>query len=70
MLNLAITTQRKEKINYNVFDNAGRIVMQQSAQVNAGFNNVSLDINKLAAGVYYIKISGITLDKRLQFIKR
>jgi ELWxxDGT repeat protein len=70
MLNLAIKARQKEKINYNIFDNAGRKVMQQSVQVYAGFNNLSLDINKLAAGVYYIKLSGIALDKRLQFVKR
>ena len=46
-VNLTLTVQRKEKLNYQVFDNAGRLVMQQSTDVLAGTNSFALDIAKL-----------------------
>jgi hypothetical protein len=68
-INLAVVASRKEKMDYQVFDNAGRIVMQETKQVLSGINRFSVDINKLSAGVYYIKLSSNSNSKKLQFVK-
>ncbi|MEP7374415.1 MAG: ELWxxDGT repeat protein [Chitinophagaceae bacterium] len=67
---LAITAKRTEKLGYSVFDNAGRIVMQQTSHVLTGANSFTIDINKLPAGVYYLKLSGNSLNEQMQFVKR
>ena len=68
-INLVVVALRKEKMDYQVFDNAGRIVIQETKQVLSGTNRLSVDINKLPAGVYYIKLSSISINKKLQFVK-
>jgi ELWxxDGT repeat protein len=68
-IKLAIVASRKEKMDYQVFDNAGRMVMLETKQVLSGMNRLSVDINKLSAGVYYIKLSSNSISKKLQFVK-
>jgi len=68
-INLTINTPRKEKIDYRIFDNAGRIVKRETNQVVAGTNLLSIDINKLPAGVYHINLKSISVSKNLQFVK-
>lgn len=68
-INIQINTPRKEKIGYRVFDSKGRIVMRNAEQTQAGTNRLSVDINRLPAGVYYINLNGISVSKSLQFIK-
>ena len=69
-INLAITVKRKENLDYRIFDNAGRILIHQTSQVLTGTNNFSVDITKLSAGVYYLKLNSTSLDGLLQFVKR
>ena len=66
---LTVVASRKEKMDYQFFDNAGRIVMQETTQVLGGTNRFSVDINKLPAGVYYIKLNSNSINKKLQFVK-
>ncbi|HKZ66489.1 MAG TPA: T9SS type A sorting domain-containing protein, partial [Chitinophagaceae bacterium] len=68
-INLAVVASRKEKMDYQFFDNAGRIVLQKTTQVLAGTNRFSVDINKLPAGVYYIKLSSNSISEKFQFLK-
>lgn len=68
-INLTIGAQRKEKLAYEVFDNAGRIIMRETTQVLAGTNRLAMNVNKLPAGVYYIKINSNSITERLQFVK-
>jgi ELWxxDGT repeat protein len=69
-INLLLSSLRNEKMDYQVFDNAGRIVMQETKQVLPGTNRMSVDINKLSAGVYYIKLTGNSITQKLQFVKQ
>jgi ELWxxDGT repeat protein len=68
-INLIISTPRKEKMDYRVFDSKGRIVMRATEQTLAGTNKVALDVNRLPAGVYYISLNSASVNKSLQFIK-
>jgi ELWxxDGT repeat protein len=69
-INLAITAKRKENLDYRIFDNAGRILIHQTSQVLTGTNSFAVDITKLSAGVYYLKLNSNSLDGLLQFVKR
>jgi len=68
-INLTVVALRKEKLEYQFFDNAGRIVLRETKQVLAGTNRLSVDITKLSAGVYYIKLSSNSISKKFQFVK-
>ncbi len=54
-LNVILNAPATQKINLIITDLAGRVVMQQAKQVDAGDNNLSLNVGKLAAGSYVIK---------------
>ena len=68
-INLSVVALRKEKMDYQVFDNAGRIIIQEATQLLAGTNHLSVDINRLPVGVYYIKLSSNSITEKLQFVK-
>ncbi|MEO8403473.1 MAG: ELWxxDGT repeat protein [Chitinophagaceae bacterium] len=57
-------------LNYQLYDNNGRIVHRYTRQVSAGSNSFPIDISKLAAGVYYLSLHHSDLSKTLQFVKR
>ena len=69
-IKIAIDGSRKEKLDLRVYDNAGRLVKQETTQISAGTNRLSVNINTLATGSYYLKLSSSSIDKRLQFIKQ
>lgn len=54
-LKLVVTAPSNDKVNLIVTDLAGKVVMQQAAQLITGDNNLSLDVKKLASGSYIIK---------------
>ncbi len=58
VLNAVVTVPVSEKVNITVTDFTGRIVMNQSAELIAGDNSLSINISKLSAGNYVIKAAG------------
>jgi large repetitive protein len=54
-LNLALSAPAAAKINLVVTDLAGKLVLQQPASVVAGDNKLSLQVDNLAPGNYFIK---------------
>ncbi len=68
VLNVSIANSTKEIAVVQVIDLLGKVVKQQTVQLIAGNNNVSIAIENLAKGSYFIKVNGqSTLQK--QFIK-
>lgn len=55
-LKMVLSAPSNEKVILVVTDLAGRMIMQQSAQVLAGDNNLSLNVAKLPSGSYMIKV--------------
>jgi len=68
-LNLTISTNKPGRLQARIIDNAGRVLQQQTITFVPG-NSLSFDINKLAAGVYYLELKGETLNERKQFVKQ
>lgn len=52
---LRISATEKNVMNITVTDFAGRVLQQQSVNIQAGLNEVPININKLSAGVYLVK---------------
>jgi PQQ-dependent dehydrogenase (s-GDH family) len=57
------------KIQWNVTDNGGRVVMQNFNDLKKGRNILSIDLSKLAAGVYYFNVQGAGLDQHIKLQK-
>lgn len=54
-MNVILSAPSNEKVNLVITDLAGKVVKQQSLQLKAGDNSVSLDVNALPSGNYLIK---------------
>jgi hypothetical protein len=54
---------------YRVFDNSGKLVLQESNNSLSG-NSLAIDISKLSAGIYHISLISNDLNKQMQFVKR
>jgi Secretion system C-terminal sorting domain len=67
--NLTITVNRREKLQVKIIDNKGSIVKQQQWDVSAGSTSLSIDVQSLAKGMYYLEIKGETISFKKQFVK-
>lgn len=56
-------------ICYRILDNAGKTILQASGQVTVN-GRISIDINTLAKGVYYLDLSANSTNKIMQFVKQ
>lgn len=67
---LVITAPVDGKLSFSILDNASRIISQESAQVKKGGGNIiTINMDKLAAGVYYIKLSGAGMEENVKIQK-
>lgn len=67
-LNLQVQNSKTEKVTIQVVDLLGKVLQQQSTQLNAGINSLSLDVASLAKGSYIVVVKGET-NQQQQFIK-
>ena len=55
-LNLAIASSTNDKVTILVTDLAGKVVLQNSAQLINGDNNIQLNVKNIATGAYSVKV--------------
>jgi hypothetical protein len=55
---ISIASPRDQKISWQLIDNAGRAVMSNHAQVRKGNNKITIDLNKIPAGSYFLQVNG------------
>jgi glucose/arabinose dehydrogenase len=55
--------------NWKVVDNSGMVVLQNSLQLKPGANTLPLDLSKLAAGIYYLNVSGAGINQKVKLQK-
>jgi hypothetical protein len=55
--------------DWQVIDVAGRVLMQSTTSLKKGSNELQIDLSKLAAGNYYLKIKGTCIDSKTKFQK-
>jgi hypothetical protein len=65
IINAAVAGNVKWKLR----DNNGRVVMQNTVGVSKGNNNVTINVNKLPVGLYYLHVTGAGIDQRVKLQK-
>lgn len=68
-INLSISMPKPGRINYQVTDITGKIVIRDVKQLSSGGNSFLINIDKLAAGIYHVVLHGATINTSLQFVK-
>jgi trimeric autotransporter adhesin len=57
------------KADWRIIDNAGRIILYGNASMKKGSNQLSIDISKIAAGTYYLQVTGSNIECKTRFQK-
>jgi hypothetical protein len=68
-LKAAITSPVTGNASWQIIDNAGRIIMYSNTLLKKGSNSISININQLTAGSYYLYISGQDINMKTKFQK-
>ena len=58
------------QVQYKLIDNAGRTILSKSVNVKkSNASTVSLDLSKLASGIYFLKVTGAGLNSNTKVQK-
>ena len=68
-LKAVITSPAAAKANWQIIDNFGRTVLQNAILIKKGDNTLTINISNLAAGAYYLRITGGDVDIKTKFQK-
>ena len=68
-MKVTITSPADGKIRWKLIDNTGRVVIQNSTELRKGNNNISINIQKLSTGAYYLSVSGAGIDQKVKLEK-
>lgn len=68
-LKVTMGAEQDGRVQWKLFDNNGRTVMQHTERVKKGNNVIAINGNKLSAGFYYLSIQGAGIDKKIKLQK-
>ena len=68
-VNVTITTAVDGKIKWHLVDNAGRSVIHNSIAAKKGNNSVTINLNRVSAGTYFLIVSGPDIDQKIKLQK-
>jgi hypothetical protein len=57
------------KVKWNITDNTGRIVLQNSISLKKGNNSTQINVSNLSGGIYYLNMSGAGINQKIKFEK-
>lgn len=66
---ISIVASSNGKAQWKIVDNTGHIVSQNEIQLKSGTNISTINTSQLAAGIYYIHISGPAINERVKLQK-
>jgi hypothetical protein len=66
---ITVSPNPASNASWKIIDNSGRTLMYNSTLLKKGSNNISININHLAAGSYYLYVSGQGIDIKTKFQK-
>lgn len=69
ILNMVIAAEKTTVTDVTVNDITGRVVMNQTFNLQNGNNTVSLDVNKLSAGIYSVTVNNGNTQITKKFVK-
>lgn len=67
---IKIVGTKSQSITLTLFDEAGRVQLTKTAAVREGSNMLDLSLRFLAAGRYYLKVSGVSVDEAMVIVKK
>jgi trimeric autotransporter adhesin len=60
---LSVTTGDEMKIQWQLIDNTGRVLINKNAMLRNGVNNITVDLSNYTTGTYFIKLSGENINE-------
>lgn len=69
IFNLIVDSKNKELAQLQVVDVNGKIVLQYKQQLQVGLNKITVDVNTIAAGIYFAKVQTNNGVVSLKFVK-
>ena len=66
---MSMRLDRAQKVTYTVYDNAGRIVIQNSQSLPSGTSILEVEAARLAAGIYSVKVEGESFSGSSRLVK-
>ena len=73
ILNIVTNLPFAQHATISIYDAMGRLVIQQAVTIGAGISQTSVDVERLAGGVYTIQFTGVEISKLLptvQFVRQ
>ena len=55
---ILVSSPKEQRINWQLVDITGRVVMSKEVVVKKGDNRIALDMSELQSGVYYLQVTG------------
>ncbi|MEM6724798.1 MAG: T9SS-dependent M36 family metallopeptidase [Bacteroidota bacterium] len=65
---LTLISSTNENVRLNIVDATGKLVRQQNLELNEGFQQLTLDVSSLGAGVYILQVNGTDFQMNRKLI--
>jgi trimeric autotransporter adhesin len=69
-LNLTITLPKKDRLNWQITDNNGRVIKNGYYDLGVGSTSVIIDGSSLGAGNYFLRLNGEMLQQTIKIVKQ
>ena len=65
-VNLEFSIENDSKLDISLVDNLGKLVYSNSTLFNSGVNRITLPLDNVSKGIYYIEVRGLDFVERLK----
>jgi trimeric autotransporter adhesin len=69
-ISMAITTGQRQKMQWKLIDNSGRVIKNGSIELTAGSTTMSIDIANARPGIYYLQLQGVSVQQVIRVVKQ
>jgi hypothetical protein len=69
-INLTITLAKKDRLNWQLTDNNGRVLKNGHYELGAGSTALVIDGGNLSAGTYLLRLNGELLQQTIKIVKQ
>ena len=65
-VNLEFNIENDSKLDISLVDNLGKLIYSSSSLFNSGVNRITLSLDNVSKGIYYIEVRGVDFVERLK----
>jgi ELWxxDGT repeat protein len=69
-INLTINADQKEKLQWQLMDNTGRLIKKGRYEISEGSTAVSINMDNLSSGIYFMKLNGSIFQQTIKVVKQ